>query len=391
MMWSEDTRYEQPNVLDVTIQCQFNVAARNTDVRASFPECQRSVRQGNWCYSNTTPQRRYGYPDNFVYPTDSNAKYGFNASSDVASGNSDCAVNSSFLEDSGYGSPISGFSQSKSNSVFTPRVQSVHDTLLRDFVSVQSDSNSEYTLCDHANQTYQVQQVARTSQFSMPEVYSEEMKLAMREKDIMQRLFSLRTLDNDGVHTVEKYYQTQTSAIDQERHNVLSQMTLHDRRNSGAVQKYYNQKLMSLLECVEGKLVSLETILQNRGKKNDRGEKKSRMLPKAAVKLMEAWYQGNLENPYPSRESTLSMASEGGITVEQIRKWFANKRNRSRNDKLKATDAVTDKCWELIIAHVCQMLNFCLKMQEIHWNLNFIDIYILHDVFKRHLLREVVY
>lgn len=61
--------------------------------------------------------------------------------------------------------------------------------------------------------------------------------------------------------------------------------------------------------------------------------RKTRLLPKRSVKILDGWFTENLSNPYPSRDQTIRLALDCGLTVEQVRKWFANKRNRSRNNR----------------------------------------------------------
>jgi hypothetical protein len=67
------------------------------------------------------------------------------------------------------------------------------------------------------------------------------------------------------------------------------------------------------------------------------GKKKSvsKLLSPLAVKIMSCWYERNLVHPYPTPETCESLAQSGGITVEQVQKWFANKRLRSKNTKSK--------------------------------------------------------
>lgn len=313
-MWQQRSCYDQSNVVDVTIQCQLNVSSSTFQ---SSGGCQTPAPENSCYYGNRTPLRG----NQCIYDP-----HGSGLNSEVFSGvNSDCDM--THLDDSGYGSPFAGFGQQR----FAPCVQSVP---VSDKFSSCDYNSSLYTQCDSFNRIY-TQQPRSSVTIATPDVSSEDMKIAMREKDVLQRIFSLNAADVDGTESVQKYYQSQTAAIDHERHSVLRQMA-YDKRSSESVQRYYNRKLSSLLESVEEKLASLENRKQSGGKsrKKNHAEKKSRLLPKHAVTLMETWYQENLENPYPSRETTLHMASDGGISVEQIRKWFANKRNRSRNDKL---------------------------------------------------------
>ena len=52
-----------------------------------------------------------------------------------------------------------------------------------------------------------------------------------------------------------------------------------------------------------------------------------------AHRIMNNWYERNKEHPYPSYETAEVIAKAGGITVEQVKKWFANKRLRLGNTK----------------------------------------------------------
>ena len=63
------------------------------------------------------------------------------------------------------------------------------------------------------------------------------------------------------------------------------------------------------------------------------GVKRRPPLSKRAVKLMESWYQANLHHPYPSATVCEALALSGAITVEQVKKWFGNKRSRKCNTR----------------------------------------------------------
>ena len=47
-----------------------------------------------------------------------------------------------------------------------------------------------------------------------------------------------------------------------------------------------------------------------------------------ATRIMQAWYDHNTEHPYPSYEAAEVLANAGHINVEQVKKWFANRRQR---------------------------------------------------------------
>nr|BAW32717.1 spiralian-TALE-C homeobox protein [Nipponacmea fuscoviridis] len=63
------------------------------------------------------------------------------------------------------------------------------------------------------------------------------------------------------------------------------------------------------------------------------------VLSKSTIQKLETWYTAHEEHPYPNNEVTEDLSRACGITYSQVRKWFANKRNRSRNTKSLAAIA----------------------------------------------------
>ncbi|VDL18395.1 unnamed protein product [Hymenolepis diminuta] len=95
---------------------------------------------------------------------------------------------------------------------------------------------------------------------------------------------------------------------------------------------------------------------QRVGKKVDVKQAKSRgdgskLLSTRATYVLEGWYEANTEWPYPTKAEKQVMASAGGITIEQVNSWFANRRNRSQNTRpkknmVKLIQAITLLCEE---------------------------------------------
>ena len=56
-------------------------------------------------------------------------------------------------------------------------------------------------------------------------------------------------------------------------------------------------------------------------------------LNPVAVKIMVNWYQKNKVHPYQSLDTCTVMAKAGDISVGQVKKWFANKRQRDNNTR----------------------------------------------------------
>lgn len=383
-MWKQRSSFEQSNVMDVTIQCQFNVATKNvmefSTMYATSPRAQTThgaypatcvqrthpVGTTNQCrYDNVTsdnvtpdkPSYQCAYEPQQCYFDDSESidtSDGVRFDSDISyfghpgEYSSSCGFNTSgagyytsCMNDSGYGSPHVQHGHEK---VFSSCVglQSQYCSAVLENVSNVSSDSDVLSQCGDAFNGHPRSDVNSPVTTNSVDGHCEETEIAMREKDVIQRLFSLREVDNESANHIEHYYQSQTTVIDVERHNLLSQMT-YGVGSSHTIHTYYNRKLLSLLKCVEGKLSTVENRKCKTAQCKTKNDRKSRLLPKHAVKVMQIWYEENLDNPYPSREVTLSIATEGAVTVEQIRKWFANKRNRSRNNKLKASDKDTDE------------------------------------------------
>lgn len=55
------------------------------------------------------------------------------------------------------------------------------------------------------------------------------------------------------------------------------------------------------------------------------------IISKKAIATMDTWYQDNLHHPYPTFTVIANLATQTGLKEEQVKKWFANKRNRRRN------------------------------------------------------------
>ena len=56
-------------------------------------------------------------------------------------------------------------------------------------------------------------------------------------------------------------------------------------------------------------------------------------LNAVAVRILSSWYDRNKSHPYPSYETCEVMGKASNVTVEQVKKWFANRRMRERNTK----------------------------------------------------------
>jgi hypothetical protein len=85
------------------------------------------------------------------------------------------------------------------------------------------------------------------------------------------------------------------------------------------------QKMASLEETMKrklgGELLSIQVQM---------AEKRRRMnFSQEAVEILKRWFSANSLKPYPSEEEKEQLASQAGITVNQVTNWFINMRKRN--------------------------------------------------------------
>jgi hypothetical protein len=101
---------------------------------------------------------------------------------------------------------------------------------------------------------------------------------------------------------------------------------------TSSINAQYDQQHHALLDRVEQSLCLVEQREAERPTKST--PPTSPKIGSIAIRIMTAWYERNSEHPYPSYEACEVMAKAGKITVEQVKKWFSNRRQRLGNTKL---------------------------------------------------------
>lgn len=156
-----------------------------------------------------------------------------------------------------------------------------------------------------------------------------------REKKMRKKLKELHLKDPEKANQLLDFFQFQISAIEKRR-----QDQLRGTETNFQEMDTFNQELdiqvLQVIQQVENRLneIDMDSASYHGRIPGCSDPRKTRLLPKHSIKLLENWYEKNLSNPYPSRDQTVRLALDCGLTIEQVRKWFANKRNRSRNHKL---------------------------------------------------------
>lgn len=145
---------------------------------------------------------------------------------------------------------------------------------------------------------------------------------------------------------LQKYYFLSSSEVETGRLTSLNSANNNHLMQS-SFNAYYDQQHNDLIDRIEHSLSLVEQRLAQLKpqKRPDVSTKSSEVSPdvkpmskstfpnNVAHRIMNNWYERNSEHPYPSYDTAEVMAKAGGITVEQVKKWFANKRLRLGNTK----------------------------------------------------------
>ncbi|CAH1780082.1 unnamed protein product [Owenia fusiformis] len=154
------------------------------------------------------------------------------------------------------------------------------------------------------------------------------------EGELLDEFSNLSSLKNSKVSELETFYQTQSVTIETQRSDALSGLKV-GKTNFGEteseVNKHFNEQTHHLVTRVSQSLELLKSSFALSGKE----QKKSRQLNSRAIEIMSKWYEKHTDQPYPTEEQKQKMADEGGITIAQVKAWFANKRNRTFNTRPK--------------------------------------------------------
>jgi hypothetical protein len=75
-----------------------------------------------------------------------------------------------------------------------------------------------------------------------------------------------------------------------------------------------------------------------------KSEKKTKLkgpksLPESAIEIMIEYFEAHAGHPYPSLEDRKLLALQGKISENQVKAWFANRRNRAKKRALKLENA----------------------------------------------------
>ena len=155
-----------------------------------------------------------------------------------------------------------------------------------------------------------------------------------RERNLQAKFSSLQSKYPEEIRKLSSFYRCQSAEIETERFKHLHGGDTIPASYRNYLNDYYDDQLHRIMNRVEKSVKILSDAKQETVLPPNRIYLRSRpLLSRKAVTMMDEWYTRNFEHPYPSQSAIDALAKAGEITVEQVKKWFANKRNRSKNTK----------------------------------------------------------
>ena len=150
----------------------------------------------------------------------------------------------------------------------------------------------------------------------------------------------LESKTKSQIKELQDYYYLKSADLESNRFTSLT--STKDNQSTNA---YFDQQHHSLLDCVEKSLQQIEDHLSNIRRQRPSKTTIETSPPAAvdphtktgitplALRIMTNWYDRNCEHPYPSYDTADVIAKAGNISVDQVKKWFSNRRLRLGNTK----------------------------------------------------------
>lgn len=155
-----------------------------------------------------------------------------------------------------------------------------------------------------------------------------------REQQLQLKFHLLQERFPDNVSQLSNFYRYQAAIVETDRFRNL-QPTSYSEHYRQSLNDHYDNQLHQIMDRVEKSLSLLEESHQIKPVNSTslHSIKQRPLLSKKAIRLMEDWYEEHLDHPYPNNTIINQFAEQGNVNIEQVKKWFANKRNRSNNTR----------------------------------------------------------
>lgn len=168
--------------------------------------------------------------------------------------------------------------------------------------------------------------------------------IAVQEANLQSEFRQVISSNSPKVQELQLFYHTQCAEIEGQRNAAvtkLKQATMPSpaqyQTELQSIHLLHDRQRMHLTNRVMGSLHLLKAALPplRNGMAFQQNKSKARQLSVRATTIMQDWFDRHIDNPYPTEEEKADMADAGGISIAQVKAWFANKRNRTNNTKPK--------------------------------------------------------
>lgn len=207
--------------------------------------------------------------------------------------------------------------------------------------ALSHNSYGSYLMNNQSDSQYQQLQYGVPN--STPQTCSQIMPLTVRISHLNLRLMKLlKTKAKHQVHELQNFYYLKSAELESDRFGSLNSTNGNPWMQT-STNDYFDHQHHYLIKRVEQSLAVIDEQLNASNKHTKESGTdvtlqtpplaKTSSINPVALRILTNWYDRNSEHPYPSYETAEVMAKAGNITVEQVKKWFANRRLRLGDTK----------------------------------------------------------
>lgn len=148
-----------------------------------------------------------------------------------------------------------------------------------------------------------------------------------RESSLLDSFNNLQTTYPDFIQQLSCFFRYHAASIEMERMNAIGCCTSQSMKDY--MNHHFDAQILKIMDRVEQSLCNLSSM-------NISSSSQTRSRPaisRRSLTILEEWYHLHLEHPYPTASQVELLATRSKLTTEQVKKWFGNKRSRSKNTK----------------------------------------------------------
>ncbi|ESO92765.1 hypothetical protein LOTGIDRAFT_162246 [Lottia gigantea] len=145
----------------------------------------------------------------------------------------------------------------------------------------------------------------------------------VKEKALLESFDSLRPLYPEPIMQLSCSYKYYSASIEMERLNSIQ----------GELKDFHNQNFDSQLNKIIDRVEYSLKLLSSRDRPSPSITRTRPVLTRNSLKVLEEWYECHLDHPYPTASQVEWLAQVSSLNTEQVKKWFGNKRSRSKNTR----------------------------------------------------------